>query len=767
MDNNNYGPIKSFSQSQVPTNSGNKIGDSGNIGNSSGNWGTNDDSFSSSSNPISNQISNAQQTDDATSQISEDEISSINQISGTTDSSLDINSLDPLNDDLANTQYSSLNKTDDEKFDALIQHYNTKIKELEQSDRKDFEEKGFADDSHREQFEKAEDFTTSGDLLDDSLTGSDIQSSYDKLFDDAGQPISVIAKDIIVDQVIDEPEQTHSAGTNISSSNDNDSEQTHSTGTNISTSNDNDIGLSDSISSNIYTGNIVNKDIISSDANYDSTNDIATDKSNSDDEENLRILQEFKQYEDQVLQEMNRKMGIKSTTDLSKYSDLGYRGEVQSDKKNDIDAPNIDFSAKDILSANRTLDTNADVIDSSMQINTSNISEGPSDISSKKTVVDPTDYNKLDFSHGSGSMMHDDSSLSNYVNIDDIINDIKSIKIQGATNVAIATFMGLKLFVNQYNREVPLEVFISDVQRAGISIANARPNEPLAKNGVKFIINKLNRETGLINGIDPLPQDSNEIFNKVSEIIQNTDDLSQNSLYQSSSDEIYHVKDLISAKKRVLELCEDYITHIKNAKQKIIEYASPVLKNIKSILTHCHSSTSEKIIINQSKNIAGFKVACTETRPLFQGRITAKNLADAGLDVTFLTDSAAPGFIAGKGSFPIDAVFIGADQMTINGDAINKVGSWSIASAAIAAGKPVYIVTSILKLDLTTAYKPIEIEMRSGKEIWEEAPDGVTVYNPSFELIESKYITGYLTEIGVISPSELTHSAQKTYYWLT
>jgi len=733
MNNQNYVSINSFSQNQKPTNVGNNSSDS---------------TSNNQNSVVNNDFSSTSQS---TSQnLNQQSSQSISDIKSADESFLDINSVDPLSDEMQLENDQQAAPQTEDNIDKLIDFYSAKLKEMQQgkdpvftsetnaqsnnedfpkeTNSRSFDQKNISQESQVTDWEQ--NYVAKDTFQNDSIPFADFAGSNND-----AQPIDRLDEPIIGKDIYFEPSQQN---INITPAN-------------------------SSTPINYGSAPVLNADNVDNLAK-------TVGFRNSDDLENQKLLEEFSRYEKQVLEEMNKKMGIKEPTDLSKYADMGYRGDPKVDLSKDIEqSTQPDLPTPTITQNDGNQQSNAIQQDTATQqipsISADTIVD-PSIIYGNKTVIDATDYNQYDFSTGSGSMMHDDSSLSNYVNVDDIIRDIKSIKIQGATNVAIATFMGLKIFVNQYKREVPLEVFISDVQRAGVSLANARPNEPLAKNGVKFIINKLNRETGLINGIDPLPQDANEIFNKASSIINNTDDFSNSSLYQSSSDEIYHVSDLAAAKKRVLELCEDYITHIKNAKVKIIEYAGPVMKNFKSILTHCHSSTSEKIIIEQSKRVSGFKVACTETRPLFQGRITAKNLAEAGLDVTFVTDSAAPGFIAGKGSFPIDAVFIGADQMTINGDAINKVGSWSIASAAIAAGKPVYVVSSILKLDLTTAYKPVEIEMRSGKEIWDEAPKGVTVYNPSFEMIESRFITGYMTEIGVISPSELTRSAQQTYYWL-
>lgn len=308
--------------------------------------------------------------------------------------------------------------------------------------------------------------------------------------------------------------------------------------------------------------------------------------------------------------------------------------------------------------------------------------------------------------------------------VDQIIEDIKSVKIQGATNVALATFEGIKLFVDQYKDDQPYELFIAELEKVGYQLANARPNEPLAKNGMKFITNMMK--------INHHEEQDREV-----------------------------------AKSRIKALAEEYLEFVKSSKVKIIENSKEVLTpEIKGILTHCHSSTVEHVITEHVKRQPETKVVCTETRPLFQGRLTAKALVDAGVDTTLIADSAVESFIIDKGTFDVDIVFIGCDEITMEGDVINKIGSWGVAHAAYYSNKPIYVLGSILKTDVSSAYKPVQIEMREAKELWEEAPVGLKMVNPSFEIVDHRMITGYITEVGVLSPDQISKSIQKQYQWL-
>lgn len=326
--------------------------------------------------------------------------------------------------------------------------------------------------------------------------------------------------------------------------------------------------------------------------------------------------------------------------------------------------------------------------------------------------------------------------FTQYRSVAHIIEDIKSIRIQGATNVAIATFEGLKLYISQVaaanGKKINLDGsvdFLSpfspdDIWNTAYQLADARPNEPLAHNGIRFIQHYL----------------------------------SQNGVGASSAPGEY-----VSI---VNEACESYLDLIKHSKEKIVENAQPILKGVNEILTHCHSSTAEKVIIEHSKKTPDLITVCTETRPLYQGRITAKVLSEAGVRTIMIVDSAAESFIIGRGLVNIDVVFIGCDEITMQGDVINKIGSWGLLLAAKQVGVPVYVITSILKTNPETAHKAPVIEMRQAKEIWPDAPVGVELVNPSFELANHDMVTGFITEAGIIKPEEIESTLRKSYQWL-
>ena len=106
----------------------------------------------------------------------------------------------------------------------------------------------------------------------------------------------------------------------------------------------------------------------------------------------------------------------------------------------------------------------------------------------------------------------------------------------------------------------------------------------------------------------------------------------------------------------------------------------------------------------------------------------------------------------------ISAIFTGADRIAANGDAANKIGTYSLAVLARYHKVPFYVVAPRSTFDLQIASgKHIPIEQRHKKEVMGfakqvTAPKNVGVFNPAFDVTDHKLITGIVTECGVIRP---------------
>jgi len=164
--------------------------------------------------------------------------------------------------------------------------------------------------------------------------------------------------------------------------------------------------------------------------------------------------------------------------------------------------------------------------------------------------------------------------------------------------------------------------------------------------------------------------------------------------------------------------------------------------------------------VEKGKNI--FVAAC-ETRPLLQGaRLTAWELMHDEIPFELITDSMAANYMQSKGA---DAVIAGADRVAANGDAANKIGTYSLAVLANAHGIPFYIAAPLSTIDMTVACgRDIPIEQRAAEEITEMggrhiAPAGVNVWNPAFDVAPAELIAGLITEKGVVRPPYIENIA--------
>lgn len=181
------------------------------------------------------------------------------------------------------------------------------------------------------------------------------------------------------------------------------------------------------------------------------------------------------------------------------------------------------------------------------------------------------------------------------------------------------------------------------------------------------------------------------------------------------------------------------------------------------VLTHCNAGglatvdygTALALMFHAHDEGRSFRVFADETRPLLQGaRLTAWELKEAGIDVTLICDNMAAQVMR-EGL--VQRVVVGADRIAANGDAANKIGTYSLAVLAKAHDLPFYVAAPISTIDVTLASGDlIPIEQRDPQEVThgfgkQTAPDGIGVYNPAFDVTPSRLITGIVTEHGILN----------------
>lgn len=198
--------------------------------------------------------------------------------------------------------------------------------------------------------------------------------------------------------------------------------------------------------------------------------------------------------------------------------------------------------------------------------------------------------------------------------------------------------------------------------------------------------------------------------------------------------------------------------------RKMGQYGHPLISTGDGVLTHCNAgalATSEygtalgviRAAVEAGKKI---RVYSDETRPLLQGaRLTTWELKEDGIPVTLICDNMA-GISMRRGL--IQKVIVGADRIAMNGDTANKIGTYQVAVLAKENNIPFYVAAPISTFDSKAKTgEDIPIEERDKDEVTNLggkriATEGIDVFNPAFDVTPAKYISGIITEKGVLRP---------------
>jgi ribose 1,5-bisphosphate isomerase len=192
-----------------------------------------------------------------------------------------------------------------------------------------------------------------------------------------------------------------------------------------------------------------------------------------------------------------------------------------------------------------------------------------------------------------------------------------------------------------------------------------------------------------------------------------------------------------------LALAEAMLDEVERGEEAIARAGAELIRDGMSVFTHCHSSSAVSILKWAHREGRRFKVLNTETRPRFQGRLTAAELAAEGIEVVHMVDSAAKYALDGA-----DLFLFGADAVLPSGYLINKVGTGIFCVVANRYDVPTYCATHTLKVVRDRSDE--SVEQRDPAEIWPGAPSGVLVFNPAFDKVHLKYVTAFITERGLI-----------------
>jgi len=299
---------------------------------------------------------------------------------------------------------------------------------------------------------------------------------------------------------------------------------------------------------------------------------------------------------------------------------------------------------------------------------------------------------------------------------DKTVKDIKSIKIQGATAVAINATKAFSYYAKKISKTKDKRKFWKMLLSARKVLLATRPTEPAMDNSLNYMLHNIHIGSCEIN-----------------ELV---------SIFEKRKTEI--------------------VKHFEDSDEIIAKIGERKIRSGQVIYTHCHSSTVAAILKLAKKNNKRFTVFLTETRPFLQGRITAKELSKQGIPVKYFIDSAARQAIKGA-----DMMLIGADAISSTGKVINKIGSEMFAEIAKIYDVPVYVCTDSWKFDPKSIFGyEINIEKRPKEEYWPSAPKGVSIHNEIFEKVDPDLISGIISEMGIYPPGIFAEEMRRSYKWL-
>jgi methylthioribose-1-phosphate isomerase len=199
-----------------------------------------------------------------------------------------------------------------------------------------------------------------------------------------------------------------------------------------------------------------------------------------------------------------------------------------------------------------------------------------------------------------------------------------------------------------------------------------------------------------------------------------------------------------------------------------------------NILTHCNAGwlatvdwgTATAPIYLAHDRAIPIHVWVDETRPRNQGAaLTAWELGHHGVPHTVIVDNAG-GHLMQHGM--VDLVIVGTDRVAANGDVCNKIGTYLKALAAHDNDVPFYVALPSPTIDFSVGSgSQVPIEQRSGEEVATMTgrtaggqietvrivPEASKVANYAFDVTPARFVTGLITERGVLRAERSALSA--------
>jgi ribose 1,5-bisphosphate isomerase len=282
-----------------------------------------------------------------------------------------------------------------------------------------------------------------------------------------------------------------------------------------------------------------------------------------------------------------------------------------------------------------------------------------------------------------------------------IISKIKNLEIQGATSVARAAMRCLEITARK-SRAKTRDAYLNELEGVGKKLVSARATEPTLRNAVSTVILRVKLQ-----------------------------------------------EDIKAIRRVTLSECGRYMRDLREMIEKVADIGSDEIDDGDVVFTHCHSRHVVEILKKARRKGKGIEVIVTESRPKNQGIKTAKELLEAGIKVTYCTDSAC-GIYMKRAT----KMLVGCDAILDDGSVVNKTGTFPMALVAKRFGVPVIVAGGTYKFDQQTILdRPEPIEFRDPKEIINPRKlPKARILNPAFDITPAEFIHSIVTEKGITKP---------------
>jgi methylthioribose-1-phosphate isomerase len=296
---------------------------------------------------------------------------------------------------------------------------------------------------------------------------------------------------------------------------------------------------------------------------------------------------------------------------------------------------------------------------------------------------------------------------------EDVAEAINTMKIRGAPLLGAAAGYAVALAAH-YSKAENRSQLIRDVEEAARTIERTRPTAVNLFWAVDRILEKAKRFEGDVKSLKDFVVDE----------------------AQKIADEDAQVNRLLGKKGAELIADGDVIlTHCNAGALATVEYGTAL-----GVI---------RAAFEQGKHL---KVFASETRPKLQGaRLTTYELQRDGIPVTLITDNMV-GYVMYKRM--VNKVIVGADRI-VRDAVFNKIGTYTVAVLAKEHGIPFYVAAPKSTFDLKRKASDVTVEERNPEEVTHVgsqriAPEGVSAFNPAFDITPIDYVTAIICEDGIL-----------------